>query len=159
MATTTTYGWPKPALTDAPNGPAQIGALGDAIDSTLTTAKVGYTPLAHNTGLTLSASTGWGSLDYQWERANGNLYLLVEVARTGGTITAAASGNISNTTLATLGSRLPHVQVPVMAYLVTAGIGGACVLSPGGSITLLSIQPSGTVANGDVVRAYFSYAN
>lgn len=43
MATTTNYGWAKPALTDAPNGPVQIGALADAIDNSLKIA-VGPVP-------------------------------------------------------------------------------------------------------------------
>lgn len=34
---TTNYGWPKPNSTDQPDGPTQIGALADAIDTTLFT--------------------------------------------------------------------------------------------------------------------------
>lgn len=45
---TPNYGWPIPALTDPPDGPAQIGALGNAIDTTLKAqigaASVGFTP-------------------------------------------------------------------------------------------------------------------
>lgn len=35
MATTANFGWPLPALTDVPNGPVQIAALGNAQDTSL----------------------------------------------------------------------------------------------------------------------------
>lgn len=55
---TPVYGWPLPALTDPPDGPAQMAALGNAIDSTVA-AMHGRLPYAMAAGkVTTTTATG-----------------------------------------------------------------------------------------------------
>lgn len=55
MASTSNYGWPKPALTDQPNGPAQIGAFADAADATVKAVKNSI-PIIQRGSLTVSVA-------------------------------------------------------------------------------------------------------
>jgi hypothetical protein len=56
MGNTPIYGWPYPELTDPPDGPAQIRALGTAIEGTLA-AKAPFAISAGSTPVQLTAST------------------------------------------------------------------------------------------------------
>lgn len=152
--TTTNFGWPYPTQTDPPDGATQIQQLAQAID---TYVKARTTTFQHNTGLSITASTGWGSMDYYWQVKFGMLFLRLQVTRTGASIVAPSTGNILNSQLATINDSLymPPTQVSARSYCTATG--GSSTIQPNGIWTLTDVNPTSTVATGDFVSSVFNY--
>lgn len=83
MPTTPNFGFPYPGLSDAPNGPAQIQALAEAVDTTLATG------LANVTMQVFTSSSSW-------TRPTGCKMVVVEVVGAGGGGGGCAAGDGSN---------------------------------------------------------------
>lgn len=150
---------PYGTIDDTTNTLFAVQAMATRIDTLLTAAKVAPGTLSHNTGLTFTTSTGWGSLDYYWQVRNGVMFLRMEITRTGATLPEGTSGNITNTTMCTMTSSAyqPALQWTGVAYQVTDGTVGGAVLNTDGGWVLVSVQPSTTVDSGDVIRGNFTY--
>lgn len=153
-STTPIYGWAVADLTDAPNGPGQMGSLAADIESTLDTAGV-HDSGALTSGITITAASGW-TLTHSRRLRNGTLFITLLATRTGGTITGPSNGNFGNTLVATLpvGYR-PYARLSAH-YSATSTSGGS-LLDTDGTWTLTDCHPTATIVNGDNVRASFTF--
>lgn len=90
MGTTSNYSLPYPAITDAPNGPAQIQALAEAVDSAIDTTISGVTgqdtdwsditptgawSLHATIPMRARVRSGWASLYGGWTRSSSFPYV------------------------------------------------------------------------------------
>lgn len=91
----------------------------------------------------------------------GLITIAVGLARTGGTITADAAGNITDLTICTLPAAMrPNTLFSPddLTFACTTGIGGGWgFLDSSGIATLVGWASNGTIVNGNVVRFYMSY--
>lgn len=158
---TTSRGYPLFQQADNADIASKLNAISTAVNTDVagfvSGDKLGDSGVHTNSSLSITLGSGWGSLNYTWQLRNGWVFVFVEVARTGGTITAASNGNISNLTLATINTYNPPAQMPGAAYI--NGAGGVCVLNPSGVLQLVSFVPAGTISNGDLVRSAFVFPN
>lgn len=156
---TTNQAIPYGTIDDPATALLSVGPLATRVDTLLTSAKVAPGALAHNSGLTFTTATGWGSLDYYWIVRNGWMLLRLAITRTGAALPQGTAGNITNTTMCTLttAANQPPLQLTELAYQATDGTVGGAVLNTDGSWVLLSVQPSTTVDTNDVIRSNFYY--
>lgn len=154
MSASANYGIPKSDLGSSPNGPAQLDAAVDKIDTILNGASIGA-GTGHTSGISITAASGWGSITQDWEILNGWINLELTATRTGADMTGPANGNLSNTLVATLNDHRPPRR-QIGSYAPVGG-GGETSLNTIGQWILLSLMPSAVIAAGDVVVALFTY--
>lgn len=136
MAVTTNYGWPKPALTDAPNGPSQIGALADAVD---TTVFANVAPLLTDTGwLNITIGSGFAALAGNVPQAR----MLGNTVRFRGAFSStglSASGTFTGVGTLPGGIASPPGPAPSQFWPCASSVGAAVahiVVGSGGSLEL-----------------------
>lgn len=137
---TTNFSWPKPAGTDAPDGPTQIGALADAIDASMF-PKVPY--LARQTLGVLTPTVTFSSIPSNLRRLTIRHTARTDVAVQISGVTLRINGdtgtNYNYQVIAGLGSTAP-TSTPLAAQ--TTGSAGVAVgaSGPAGAYGLGTIE-------------------
>lgn len=153
----TARGYRYPGEFDPADIPLYIQQLATDVDTDVTAAKIDAGSLLHNTGLSITAATGWGSLDYFWIVRNGWQSLRMEVTRTGAALTASGSGGIANNTMATVNTAAARPPMQWQGRAYASFTGGTCTLNTDGTWILTDLNSSSTISTGDFVRCVLTY--
>lgn len=99
------------------------------------------------------AQSGW-SISYARMKAIADLILIdVGMTRTGGTITSPSTGNVSNDSMVEVPSGWAPVSgVTIVAPFVSDTAAGTVQLTSSRNITILNMDPTSQIVNGDVVK-------
>ncbi len=140
---------PYPALTDAPNGPAQLQALADRLHTFLTTSE--SLPLSN-----LTAAAGWSinTAETTLRRSGPMVYLSLTIVYTAATaIGSGTNNNIADTTVATLAAGVRPVGFECQfAFRVLGDAFGTGAVTTGGAIVLTEMISNTDIATNQVVR-------
>jgi hypothetical protein len=102
--------------------------------------------------VTYTADPGW-SIDSFYGAVSGkSVHIYVNFTRTGGTITVPADGNITNSTVLTLGAAFWPIQ-PIGLATGGAGVMAACYISSAGLMQVGAFLPGQTITNGRALSA------
>ncbi|UUN29423.1 hypothetical protein [Streptomyces sp. FIT100] len=102
------------------------------------------------------ASTGYGVTQFAARRAGGACSFVVEVTRTGTTITSPAGGNIADQLVATIPAGWRPAYDVEGAASDGYGDGGARI-GTNGTVTLRTWSPAGTIQSGRNIRISAAY--
>lgn len=145
--TTANRGYHYPDPTDAPNGPVEIQQLATDVDTDVNTL---VTVLGPVTSGVVSPAAGVTIVNQQFTKSFGWVSFRLTITYTGSTITAGASGNIANTTFATITDTRfkPLSTITQAATGNDTGPTSQWVISAAGIIQLCALPPSYSVTSG-----------
>lgn len=150
----TSLGFPLFSLTDDADIAAKLNAISNSLNSYLNGQNGS---LQHNSGLSFSTASGFGSLDYYWQVRWGWVFLKMTATRTGAAITAPSNGNIGTTLIATLNTTAYQPAVQILARAYCTSTGGSANLQASGTWTLTDLNSSSTINTNDFVAANYIY--
>jgi hypothetical protein len=124
---------------------SDVTSLQTALDAKLTNSDSGWL-----TSGIITAASGWSIVSYSIRKLNGIVNGVLSVTRTGSAISVPATGNITNTVVATLASDwyASGVQSGMVLTNGTGPLIGGVVSSTGG-ITITAATSGATIATND----------
>jgi len=150
------YNWPLPALTDPPDGPGQMAALGNAADATVfaQAAKVTNVSTGFIAQPNWTLTTVFGLLiEIGVARL---VQLKCDVTRTTSAITVPASGNLGDEAVVQLPASL-RPQYYLAGSWTTGAISGGWYGDTTGLIKISDAYPSQTLAIGHKLQILTFY--
>lgn len=142
MGSTPNLGFPYPASSDAPDGPTQIEALANALDTYL-----------HITGVagSFTPASGFSVSSFSIREAGPCKYFHADLAYSGSAITGNAStGDIPNTLVGTLPFS-PLDQHNFRFSDSTTSLFGDGYVNTSGQVYITTYVPSQSISSGDTV--------
>ncbi len=172
-ATTPIYGFPYPEDTDPPDGPGQIQALAEAVESDLDTVDDRVDALEAGTAAfqAATADTGWVTTGFvsaagytpsvaRYRKLGKLCVLELFIANsTGGAVTAGATGNIGGDPLIITIPAAARPASNVYGAFSASTTAGSFVLSSAGAVNIRDAHSGSSIANGDnigITVAYFT---
>lgn len=135
-----------------------LNVITGAVNSPLVTAS-GFTTMSG----TPTAQSGWSLTDSNAIKSAGVLTWTALLSRTGGTITATATGNVSpDEPVVTIPSSWRPASVTTAVASLPGGFvatntSGGVLLSSAGVISISDMNSTSTIVNGDVIRLTYTY--
>lgn len=132
-----------------------ILTLGD--NSTTDVGSVEPTPIQTTVTTGLVMASGWSSGALVAVKANGMCSMSMSATRSGGTITGSATGNITDTLVATLPAGIrPATRMTGLWENSDVSHGGVRI-DTNGAITILSMTPTSTIGSGEGMGCSSTY--
>jgi len=159
------YTWPLPALSDPPDGPGQMAALGNAIDATVFGIDGRVADTGNVNPIAVAFAAGWAASIYPIAgRRLGKLCVVhLSAKRTGAAITPNATGNIATDVLMlTINDARFYPQVDTTSLFTfsnsVGGQGGAYFTGTNlAGFNLGTFTPGCTINTNDTITAPLAY--
>jgi hypothetical protein len=111
-----------------------------------------------NTGLTLTAETGWSLSSYRLRKVGSRVYGQVELSRTGADLTVSAGGDLTDTTILTMPEGWRNgMGFDAQVFAQRPGISMFNVAANSTGFRLLGGLPGVTLPTGATLRVYANY--
>jgi hypothetical protein len=160
MAVNVSPSVPTESSTAAPAGgfSGWFKNIGDWLKSLSPSGATQYDTDWVTTGLTITAATNWTVSSYRCRRVGRQVMALVSVAYSGSTLTVAANGDLSDTTIFTLPSGWRPLAGSWSIDAARAGLSQWFgVVSGAGDVSITHGIPALTIASGNVLTIRLNF--